>query len=94
MLWSVIYHHDVEKDLQRLGASMARRIVRTIDDKLTRSPLDFGAPLRGNLSDYRKLRIGDCRVVYHVREKEVVVYVLAVGARRDEEIYKMALKRE
>jgi mRNA interferase RelE/StbE len=37
-MWSVIYHHDVEKDLQRLGTSMARRIVRTIDGKLTRAP--------------------------------------------------------
>jgi mRNA interferase RelE/StbE len=94
MTWSVVYHHDVEKDLQRLGTLMARRIVRTIDGKLTRAPLDFGAPLCGDLSDYRKLRVGDCRVVYLVRGKEVVVYVLAVGARRDEEIYKIALKRD
>jgi mRNA interferase RelE/StbE len=94
MTWSIVYHHDVAKDLQRLGSSIVRRIIRTIDGKLTRAPLDFGAPLCGNLSDYRKLRVGDCRVVYLVREKEVVVYVLAVGARRDEEIYKVALKRE
>jgi mRNA interferase RelE/StbE len=85
MTWPVVYHHDVEKDLQRLGASMARRIVRTIDGKLTRAPLDFWAPLCGNLSVYRKLRVGDFRVVYLVREKEVVVYVLAVGVRRDYE---------
>jgi mRNA interferase RelE/StbE len=94
MTWSVVYHHEVEKDLLRLGTFIARQIVRAIDDKLTRSPLNFGASLSGNLSDYRKLRVGDYRVVYSVWEKEVVVYVLAVGARRDKEVYKTALKRE
>jgi mRNA interferase RelE/StbE len=50
--------------------------------------------LSGNLTDFRKLRVGDYRVVYQVREKRVVVYVLAVGLRRDKEIYKAALKRK
>jgi len=94
MTWSVIYHHDVEDDLEGLGAAMARRIVRAIDQKLTRSPLEFGNPLSGSLADFRKLRVGDCRVVYQVYETEVIVFVLAVGPRRDKEIYRLAAKRK
>ena len=94
MTWSVIYHHAVAEDLESVGLSTARRIVRAIDDKLTRSPMDFGQPLAGNLANFRKLRVGDCRVVYQVREREVVVYVLAVGPRRDKEIYRTALNRK
>ena len=67
--------------------------MRAIDSKLARSPLEFGAPLTGNSANFRKLRVGDCRVVYQVQEKAVVVYVLAVGPRRDKEIYREALKR-
>ncbi len=94
MTWSLVYHHAVEEDLESIGASAARRVVRAIDEKLARAPLRFGAPLAGNLADFRKLRIGDYRIVYRVREKTVAVYVLAVGPRRDKEIYRSALKRK
>lgn len=94
MTWSVVYHHAVEEDLESIGHSAARRIVRAIDDNLTRAPANFGAPLSGNLADFRKLRVGDYRVVYQVRQETVVVYVLAVGPRRDKEIYRAALKRK
>ena len=69
MTWSILYHHSVEEDLESIGPSAARRIVKAIDAKLTRSPMQFGAPLSGNLADFRKLRVGDYRVVYQVREK-------------------------
>jgi mRNA interferase RelE/StbE len=94
MTWSVIYHHGVEEDLRRVGASMARRILQAIDTKLTKAPREFGVPLSGNLADFRKLRVGDCRVVYQVRDTEVIVFVLAIGFRRNKEIYKTAAKRE
>ena len=94
MTWSLLYHPGVEDDLKSVGSSAARRIMRVIDSKLTEAPLEFGAPLSGNLASFRKLRIGDYRVVYQVREKEIMVFVLAVGPRRDKEIYQSALKRK
>ncbi len=93
MSWSIIYHKEVEHDLKSIGNFAAKRILRAIDSKLTKAPLDFGQPLTGNLSPLRKLRVGDYRIVYHVTTHEVVVYVLAVGPRRDKEIYTMASKR-
>ena len=94
MTWSVIYHPHVADDLESIGPSSARRIMRAIDSKLTTAPMEFGAPLSGNLGDFRKLRIGDYRVVYQVREKTVIVFVLAIGPRRDKEIYRTAMKRK
>lgn len=94
MRWAVIYHHGVEEDLESIGPSSAKRVVRAIDEKLTRQPMKFGSPLSGGLADFRKLRVGDYRVVYQVQEKTVLVYVLAVGPRRDKEIYRLALKRK
>ena len=94
MKWEVIYHSEVEDDLISVGHGAARRIVRAVDRELTTEPLKFGDPLSGNLSMYRKLRIGDYRVVYQVIEKRVMVYVLAVGPRRDKEVYQDAAVRE
>ena len=94
MTWSIIYHPDVTEDLESVGPSAARRIMRAIDSKLATAPTEFGATLSGNLANFRKLRIGDYRVVYQVREKTVIVFVLAIGPRRDKEIYRAALKRK
>jgi len=92
MSWSLLYHPGVGDDLKSVGPSAARRIMRAIDSKLTEAPLQFGAPLSGNLVNFRKLRIGDYRVVYQVWEREIMVFVLAVGPQRDKEIYQAALK--
>jgi len=93
MNWPIIYHPDVEEDLESVGPSAARRIMQAIDSKLTKAPLQFGTSLSGNLANFRKLRVGDYRVVYQVLERKVIVFVLAVGPRRDKEIYKASLKR-
>ena len=93
MTWPIYYHPDVEDDLESVGPSAARRIMRAIDTKLTQAPLQFSASLSGNLTNFRKLRIGDYRVVYQVQNQKVIVFVLAVGPRRDKEIYSSALKR-
>ena len=93
MSWQVCYHADVADDLERVGPAAARRIMQALDGKLPHEPLRFGAPLSGILSGFRKLRIGDYRVVYQVVEQKVIVFVLAIGPRRDKEIYRAALKR-
>jgi len=93
MNWEIIYHKDVNNDLESVGPSAARRIMQTIDEKLTQAPEKFGASLSNNLKNFRKLRIGDFRVVYQVFNKKVIVFVLAVGPRRDKEIYQSASKR-
>jgi len=93
MKWEVLYHPDVVDDLYSVGHGAARRIVKAIDKKLTTEPLKFGDPLSGNLGMFRKLRIGDYKVVYQVIQNKVIVYVLAVGPRRDKEVYQEAVSR-
>jgi len=93
MKWEIIYHKDVDDDLKSVGPSSARRIIKTINKKLACEPEKFGVPLSHHLRDFRKLRIGDFRVVYQVFQKKVIVFVLAVGPRRDKEIYRSASNR-
>ncbi|WP_035236835.1 type II toxin-antitoxin system RelE family toxin [Desulfobacter vibrioformis] len=90
MTWEILYHKDVDDDLKSVGPSAASRIIKTIDKKLTTAPDQYEIPLSHNLKNFRKLRIGDYRVVYRIVEQKVIVYVLAVGPRRDKEIYRAA----
>ena len=93
MKWKIIYHVSVDDDLKSIGPSAAKRIIKTIDKKLTTDPEKYGSQLSNNLKNFRKLRIGDYRVVYQVSSRKVIVFVLAVGPRRDKEIYQSANKR-
>lgn len=91
MSWTIKYHPKVKKDLKRLGQANAETVREAIRSKLSVVPLSFGESLQENLASYRKLRDGDGRVVYRVVNDEVMVFVLAIGYRRD--IYQTASKR-
>lgn len=45
--------------------------------------MEYGEPLIRGLAGYRKLPVGQWRVVYHVEEQRVLVLVLAVGKRAE-----------
>ncbi len=60
---------------------MQRRIQRGIETRLTDSPERFGEPLAGTLKGFRKLRVGDYRVVFSVVGDEV--RILAIVHRGD-----------
>ena len=93
MKWEIVYHKEVENDLKSIGPSSAKRIINTINKKLTTEPEKFGATLSHHLGNFRKLRIGDFRVVYQVMQEKVIVFVLAIGPRRDKEVYRAASGR-
>ncbi len=57
------------------------RIVAAID-RLAEPP-HLGAALKGDPRGLRRLRVGDYRVVYEVRDEELVVLVVRVAHRRD-----------
>ncbi len=77
-----------ERDFKRIDKANQKRIIKTIRRKLTTKPKEFGKPLAGDLKGYWKLRGRKYRVIYEIIEEKVLVYVIMVGYRRDEEIYK------
>ena len=94
MVWKVIYHHDAKQDLNDLGVPRAQRILRVVEERIINGePEKSGKPLTGNLAGYRRIRTGDTRIVYKVIEDRVHIYIIAIGNRRDEEVYELAVKR-
>ena len=82
-----------EKDFKKIDKTNQIRIIKTIRKKLTFKPKEFGKSLTGDLKGYWKLRIGKYRVIYEIEEEKVLVYVIMVGYRRDEEAYKKVIAR-
>lgn len=83
----------LKKDFKKIDTTGQQRIIKTIRKKLTIKPKEFGKPLAGDLKGYWKLRIGEYRVIYEIEEEKVLVYVILVGYRRDEEAYKKVITR-
>ena len=82
------------QDSKRFDASTREKIKKKITELLAVSPEDVGEPLRFELAGYRKLKIFDkYRIVYRVEKDKVMVFVLAVGIRRDSEVYQEAARR-
>ncbi|WP_460140112.1 type II toxin-antitoxin system RelE family toxin [Pseudomonas sp. S2_E01] len=94
MVWGVIYHPEVRKDLDSLGAVAANRILDVIEERIIHGEPDkSGKPLRASLAGCRRIRTGDTRIVYRVDGMAIQVLIVAVGARRDEEVYGLAVRR-
>lgn len=94
MTWRVIYHHEVAEDLEDLGRYQARAVLKAIESRIRDGePEKTGKPLSGELAGCRRIRSGDVRIVYRVHAEIIEVLIVAVGPRRNDEVYKTALKR-
>lgn len=94
MAWAVIYHPEVASDLLALGRPTARTILKVIEDRIANGEPDkLGKPLAGQLAGCRRIRTGQTRIVYRVDGQRIEVLIVAVGMRRDNEIYDVATGR-
>lgn len=94
MAWLVHYHPEVEQDLLRLGRTEAKAILKVIEERIINGEPDkVGKSLSGELAGFRRIRTGQTRIVYRVDGEKIEVLIIAVGMRRDNEIYDAANKR-
>ncbi len=89
MSYLVKYHKAVKGDLGSLEVSSKARIKRAIETILIINPIKSGETLKGNFKGFRKLRIGDYRIVYKVIEKEILI----LGIRHRKDIYEVMKNR-
>jgi len=85
------YHPKVKsEDIPRLSSNITVRIENAIRNRLMINPVRYGFYLRGSLRGYRKLRVGDWRIIYRIVYKEI--RIIAIGNRKD--VYKFATIRK
>lgn len=76
------YHPQVlSRDIPRLDPPTRKRIQVAIERKLQEHPEASAKPLAYTKQRLWSLRVGDWRVVFALREKEV--WILKIGHRRD-----------
>ena len=85
-MWKIIYKQSVKKDLKKIPKTIKPLIQKTIEERLQVDPIRYGTPLKQNLKGLMKLRVRDYRIIYSIKRKTVLVFVIKIGHRR--EVYK------
>ena len=76
--------NQAERVLRRMAErepALYQRVAGALDD-LRRDPHQ-GKPLKGELKGRYSYRVGSYRIVYLVRQRELLVLVIDIGHRRD-----------
>lgn len=90
MSFEIRYHEAVvAEDIPKLSKEWRDAVKSAIEKKLTENPEVFGKPLRHSLKGYRKLRVGDYRVVFRIERTTVKVFVI----QHRSVVYKILKKR-
>jgi len=87
MPYHLFYHPDILKeDLPSIPENIKERIKRAIEQRLMIEPVKYGEPLKRTLHGYRKLRLGNYRVIYRIDKENIII--LKIGHRK--EVYNKA----
>lgn len=89
MGYEVFYHPEIAKDLHRIPQNIKETIRRAIEERLLNDPAAVSQPLRRDLRGYRKLRVGDYRVIHKIQRNSI--FVIKIGHRK--EVYSKILSR-
>lgn len=81
------------EDFKRIDRRDQQKIIKTIRKKLTTEPEKYGKPLSAPLKGFWKLKVGQYRIIYKIEKAKILVWVIKVGFRRNEEVYSQVLKR-
>lgn len=90
MDYKVVYTKLSQKDLNKLDASIVRRILKKVDEFSRQSdPLEFAKKLIGFVLDTYRFRVGDYRVVFRLDpQNQQLVILVVLRVRHRKEVYK------
>ena len=84
-MYKVLLTEHAEETLSQIKDQRKLRQIGKQIDRLEQAPLKIGKPLSHDLSGFRSLRAASqrYRIIYSVLKNENVVYVVAVGLRKE-----------
>ena len=78
-MYEIIFRNPAKRFLKRLDREERKRIFEKIE-KLKENP-KIGKPLTGSLKGLWRLRQDSYRIVYRIKDQELIVYVINIGNR-------------
>lgn len=82
--YKITYLDEVLKDdVPNLPKQALRVIRRAIEERLKIDPISFGKPLQYTLKGYRRLRVGDYRIIYKIEKEKHSILISSIKNRKD-----------
>ena len=93
MIFKLVFKIDAKKEWDSLDPTVRSIFAKKLKERINQPRIE-SSRLSGMKSCYKiKLRRAGYRLVYQVRDSELVVSVVAVGKREKNQVYKAAIKR-
>ncbi|CAH5006278.1 Toxin RelG, partial (plasmid) [Enterobacter cloacae] len=85
LVWTINYSDRALKSLRKMDKQNARRIVDFMDLRIAvaADPRQSGKPLKGELGEFWRYRVGDYRILCEIRDDELVILAATIGHRRE-----------
>ena len=83
--WTIEFEQDAIRQLNRLDASVRRRILRFLETRVVSSgdPRQLGKPLKGTMAAFWRYRVGEYRLVCLLEDRRMIVTVVSAAHRRE-----------
>jgi mRNA interferase RelE/StbE len=89
-IYRVVFRPKAQKRFEKLDFALRQQIARKLAERAT-NPRVPGDALSDMKNCYKiKLRASGIRLIYQVRDHELILLVIAVGARDGEQAYALA----
>ena len=80
--YTIIFSRSAEKFLETLDMQTRQRILEKIRELKTNN-VNLDIKKLKSKYDLHRLRVGTFRVVYSIQHKQIVIYIVAIGHRKD-----------
>jgi len=82
MKYSILWKKSAVKDLSKLE-KLDQKMIFSAISSLEMKPRPFGCTKLTGLSNFYRIRIGDYRVIYQVKDNIITVEIIKIGHRKD-----------
>ncbi len=85
MSWTISYARSALKGAKKIDAQTKRKIRTYLHDRVVtlNDPRQLGKPLKGQLSELWRYRVGNYRIICDIKDQELVILVLRIAHRKD-----------
>jgi len=91
------FYEEAEKDLSNLNNSVKKLFVKKLSQIIKNPEIgkDLGNKNNLKLSGLKKVYFDNkkYRIVYKIKENEIIIYIIAIGKRDNMKVYKEAANR-
>ncbi|WP_163578161.1 type II toxin-antitoxin system RelE family toxin [Halomonas faecis] len=85
MTWSIEYLASARKSFRKLDPQQRRRIRAYLEERVLSlpDPRQLGKPLKGELAQLWRYRVGDYRIICQLNDDRLVVLVVRAAHRKN-----------